>query len=66
MDDAVEAAAARMLAKRAALDNAKANIQTHGGMGFTAECDAHLFLKRAMVMDMLGSDARARRAALTA
>jgi len=65
-DDAVEAAAARVLAKRAALDNAKANIQTHGGMGFTAECDAHLFLKRAMVMDMLGSDARARRAALTA
>ncbi|MBM3594837.1 MAG: acyl-CoA dehydrogenase [Alphaproteobacteria bacterium] len=66
MDDAVEAAAARTLAKCAAFDNAKANIQTHGGMGFTAECDAHLFLKRAMVMDMLGSDARARRAALTA
>jgi alkylation response protein AidB-like acyl-CoA dehydrogenase len=65
-DDAVEAAAARTLAKRAAFDNSKANIQTHGGMGFTAECDAHLFLKRAMVMDMLGSDARARRAALTA
>jgi len=65
-DDAVEAAAARVLAKRAAFENAKANIQTHGGMGFTAECDAHLFLKRAMVMDMLGSDARARRAALTA
>jgi alkylation response protein AidB-like acyl-CoA dehydrogenase len=66
MDDAVEASAARVLAKRAAFENAKANIQTHGGMGFTAECDAHLFLKRAMVMDMLGSDARARRAALTA
>lgn len=64
-DDAAEAAAARMLAKNAALLNSKANIQTHGGMGFTAECDAHLFLKRAMVMDMLGSDARARRAALT-
>jgi alkylation response protein AidB-like acyl-CoA dehydrogenase len=65
-DDAVEAAAARMLAKRASFENAKANVQTHGGMGFTFECDAHLFLKRAMVMDMLGSDARARRAALTA
>jgi alkylation response protein AidB-like acyl-CoA dehydrogenase len=64
-DDAVEAAAARVLAKRAALENAKVNIQTHGGMGFTNECDAHLFLKRAMVMDMLGSDARARREALT-
>ncbi len=65
-DDACEAAAARLLAKSAALLNSKANIQTHGGMGFTAECDAHLFLKRAMVMDMLGSDAKARRAALTA
>jgi alkylation response protein AidB-like acyl-CoA dehydrogenase len=65
-NDAVEAAAARVLAKRASFENAKANVQTHGGMGFTFECDAHLFLKRAMVMDMLGSDARARRAALTA
>jgi alkylation response protein AidB-like acyl-CoA dehydrogenase len=65
MDDAVEAAAARTLAKRAALENAKVNIQTHGGMGFTNECDAHLFLKRAMVIDMLGADSKARRAALT-
>jgi len=65
-DDACEAAAARVLARSAAIENSKANIQTHGGMGFTAECDAHLFLKRAIVMDMLGSDAKMRRAALTA
>ena len=49
LDDASEIAAARMLAARAAIDNARANIQIHGGMGFTAECDAHLYLKRALV-----------------
>ena len=30
----------------------KACIQVHGGMGFTWEVDAHLFLKRAMVLDV--------------
>ncbi|MBV1918352.1 MAG: acyl-CoA/acyl-ACP dehydrogenase [Sphingomonadaceae bacterium] len=65
-DDAGEAAAARLLARDAGLQNSKANIQTHGGMGFTDECDAHLFLKRAMVMDMLGTNAKTRRDALTA
>ena len=52
-DDAAEAAAAVLLAETAALTNAKANIQIHGGMGFTAECDAHLFLKRAHLMASL-------------
>lgn len=56
LDDTSEAAAARLLAGRAALENGRANIQIHGGMGFTAECDAHLFLKRAHVMTALGSD----------
>ena len=58
-DDRREIAAGRLLAGRAALANAKANIQIHGGMGYTAECDAHLFLKRAHVMSALGSTARA-------
>lgn len=61
LDDASEIAAARMLASRAAIDNAKANIQIHGGMGFTAECDAHLFLKRAHLMALLGSSRAAER-----
>jgi len=61
LDDASEIAAARMLAARAAIDNAKANIQIHGGMGFTAECDAHLFLKRAHLMALLGSSRAAER-----
>lgn len=58
-DDAREIAAARWLASDAAIENAKANIQVHGGMGFTAECDAHLFLKRAHLFSALGSSRRA-------
>jgi alkylation response protein AidB-like acyl-CoA dehydrogenase len=54
-----EIAAARWLAGDAAIENAKANIQVHGGMGFTAECDAHLFLKRAHLFASLGSSRRA-------
>ena len=59
LDDRAEAASARLLAGDAALANAKANIQVHGGMGFTAECDAHVFLKRAHLVSMLGSRRRA-------
>jgi alkylation response protein AidB-like acyl-CoA dehydrogenase len=61
LNDASEIAAARILAARAAIDNARANIQIHGGMGFTAECDAHLFLKRAHLMALLGSSRAAER-----
>ena len=43
-------AGARMLAADAALANAKASIQVHGGMGYTWEVDAHLYLKRAFLM----------------
>lgn len=49
-DDAdVALATAAMLASDAAVANAKASIQVHGGMGFTWEVDAHLYLKRATV-----------------
>jgi alkylation response protein AidB-like acyl-CoA dehydrogenase len=34
----------------AARSNGAAAIQVHGGMGFTAECDAHLYLKRGHVL----------------
>jgi hypothetical protein len=62
-----EAAAARMLANEAAIKNAMANIQVHGGMGYTAECDAHLLLKRAQVLSRFGaSAARLRRDVLAA
>ncbi|MCU0310807.1 MAG: acyl-CoA/acyl-ACP dehydrogenase [Acidimicrobiales bacterium] len=44
-------AGARVLAARAGTENAKTCIQVHGGMGFTWEVDAHLFLKRAWVLE---------------
>jgi alkylation response protein AidB-like acyl-CoA dehydrogenase len=44
--------AARIVASRAAHRATTANIQVHGGMGYTWELDAHLFLKRAMVLDV--------------
>ena len=31
----------------------KDGIQIHGGVGYTWECDAHLFLRRAKVNDLL-------------
>jgi alkylation response protein AidB-like acyl-CoA dehydrogenase len=44
-------AGARLLAGEAALKNAKASMQVHGGMGFTWEVDVHLYLKRAWVLN---------------
>jgi alkylation response protein AidB-like acyl-CoA dehydrogenase len=41
------AAIAAALAVPAALSNASLNIQVHGGIGFTWEHDAHLYLRRA-------------------
>jgi alkylation response protein AidB-like acyl-CoA dehydrogenase len=52
------AAGARLLAGEAALKNAKASLQVHGGMGFTWEVDVHLYLKRAWVLNtVFGSPA---------
>jgi len=47
----------------AALDNAGKNIQIHGGIGFSDEADAHLFLKRAQLQISLagGLEAANRR-----
>jgi alkylation response protein AidB-like acyl-CoA dehydrogenase len=44
------AATAKLLADQAALLNAKAAIQVHGGMGFTWEVPLHLFFKRAWLL----------------
>ena len=41
---------AKVLADEAALANARAGIQVHGGMGFTWEVPLHLHLKRARVL----------------
>ena len=43
-------AAAALLAGEAAVANGKTNIQVQGGMGFTWEVHAHLYVKRAAVL----------------
>lgn len=63
-DAALQIDAARMLATRCALVNAGANIQIHGGIGFTAECDAHLFVLRAHLYEHLGGSLGGARARL--
>lgn len=54
-DDAADAefqvAVAKVLCADAYLQNAADNVQNHGGMGFTWECDAHLFVKRSRTFD---------------
>lgn len=44
-------AAAKLNAAEAGVGNAKSCIQVHGGMGYTWEVDAHLFFKRAYVLE---------------
>ena len=41
---------AKLLADEAAITNARAAIQVHGGMGFTWEVPLHLHLKRSRVL----------------
>lgn len=54
-DAAFHAAAAYVLAARAANRCAADNVQNHGAIGFTWEHDAHLYVKRALVLEnMLG------------
>ncbi len=50
-DLATAAATAKLLAADAAIRNAKACIQAHGGMGFTWEMIPHYLLKRAWVLE---------------
>jgi len=57
-DTGYEVACARSLADRAAVENGKANVQIHGGMGFTQEANAHHYLKRAFVLSALNSTRR--------
>lgn len=44
-------AAAKCTAGEAAIENTKTCVQVHGGMGYTWEIDAHLYLKRAYALD---------------
>jgi hypothetical protein len=56
-DAARQSTAALLVAAEAAIRNAESSIQIHGGMGFSAECAAHLFLKRAHVLRIIGGEA---------
>jgi alkylation response protein AidB-like acyl-CoA dehydrogenase len=53
------AAIAATLAIPAAVSNAQLNIQVHGGIGFTWEHDAHLFLRRAAAVAAIVDTERA-------
>ena len=56
--DLFEAACARLLSSDAAVENGRYNVQIHGAMGFTYEADAHLFLKRALLVSAINSGPR--------
>lgn len=49
----MHAAAAKVMAADASMLNAHANIQVHGGTGFTVESDAHLYVKRTLVLEQI-------------
>jgi alkylation response protein AidB-like acyl-CoA dehydrogenase len=55
-DGALLAASARLVAGDYAVTNAADNVQNHGGIGYTAEHDAHLFVKRAHVLALTLGD----------
>jgi hypothetical protein len=58
-DQDFQVAVAKLLAANAYIANTADNVQNHGGMGFTWECDAHLHVKRALSFDQtLGSRRR--------
>lgn len=63
-DAAFQAAAAKLLAGTAAIRGAEADVQIHGGYGFTAEYAPHRFVKRAHVLDEFAGDAAAHCSAL--
>ena len=54
------AAIAATLAVPAAVGNANLNIQVHGGIGFTWEHDAHLYLRRAAAIAAVRTPSRPR------
>jgi alkylation response protein AidB-like acyl-CoA dehydrogenase len=59
-------AAAKLLAGEAALENARAAIQVHGGVGFTWEMLPNYLLKRAWVLEQLFGDADSHAHSLSA
>jgi alkylation response protein AidB-like acyl-CoA dehydrogenase len=60
------AAVAKSFTSDAYVDCANRNIYVHGGIGFTWEHDAHLYLRRATAAKALLGDPRRHRAELAA
>jgi alkylation response protein AidB-like acyl-CoA dehydrogenase len=56
--------ASKIVATEAALKNAAENIQVHGAFGFTAEANAHHYLKRSHVADLLWGNLKTQRTRL--
>jgi alkylation response protein AidB-like acyl-CoA dehydrogenase len=52
-DVSFHVASAKQLADQAALENGRANIQVHGGIGMTDEASPHLCLKRAHLLSFI-------------
>lgn len=63
-DAVFQSQAAQIVAIQAAELNALKNIQVHGGIGFTAECNAHLYLKRTHLLMRLQGGSSATRGLL--
>jgi alkylation response protein AidB-like acyl-CoA dehydrogenase len=61
-----QASVAKVLTADAYIRNSADNVQNHGGMGFTWECDAHLYVKRARAFDATFGSRRAQLDALVA
>jgi alkylation response protein AidB-like acyl-CoA dehydrogenase len=60
-DTDFHAVASKIVAIQTALKNTADNIQVHGAFGFTADANAHHYLKRAHVADLLWGSAREQR-----
>lgn len=63
-DALFQVTASKIVAVSAAMQNAAQNIQVHGAIGFTAEIDAHLYVKRAHIIDALGGNQRRQKSNL--
>ena len=63
---AFDATSAKLVAARAAHENARAAVQVHGAIGFQAECDVHWFVKRAHIYDQVGGAMRVQAQQLSA
>jgi alkylation response protein AidB-like acyl-CoA dehydrogenase len=66
VDRPFQVASARVVATDAAIRNASACVQVHGGMGFTFEHDSNLYVKRARLLDRMIGSRREHLAALLA